>query len=355
MKKYFIFFFFFTIVSCKTQRVCLNPSGATVDWYSIFFMPENNKKEIYYYYIDSTLPEPKLIKYEESTFPPTHVTKYALDKQDQSFNYIFWNDDKGIDESDAKSTTVAHAKGSLVYDSQYGAFILHSLPRYPQRTRSNDILTKLPDNSGVYAQTFLCISVNKENAEKIVEMLNCVHAQVNKGVDKDRVNSRPNEYFQGLLERKIHQNCKNTHNGKIYSKAGKPFRFFGKNYKSQLIPYDTTLGFEYNDNFFVRTWTRPSLCPSIHGKYNIINVLTVGFGSYTINSSGEHSKWAVAETKNIVCFSDLNHTTSQIKRGGHIVCFENKVLHDFMLKSIKETDDKTLPKKSLMKPFLRFK
>ena len=42
--------------------------------------------------------------------------------------------------------------------------------------------------------------------------------------------------------------------------------------------------------------------------------------------------------KNIICFSDLNHTTSQINRGGNIVCFRDDKLARIMRKSVQLTD-----------------
>jgi len=333
MIKFIAFSFILLLSSCASNKVCRNPSGKEVDWYSIFFMPASASIDgsIHYGYYDSSLSNLEYYKYDVNTFPPTRITKYVTEGG-SNFNYFFWNDDKTVKggSSDSASSSKAHAKGSLVYDSTLGAFLLHSLPRFPTRTSTNEILEELPSNGGSYGQTFLCISVNKETAETIAKMLNCVNVCVNKAVTADKVNSSPNTWVQNLINNKMDSSCVMEHVTKIRSRSGVEFTFFGKNYKKKIIPYDTNMRETYKDHFYVRTWSRPSLAPSLYGTYNLVNVLDVKFGSYSYGVNKEHSKWAITKSKNIVCFGDLNHTESQKERGGHIVCFQNQKLHDIM-------------------------
>ena len=335
--------------SCSTNKVCRNPSGKEVDWYTIFFMPASASSDgaIHYGYFDPTLSSLQYYTYDVSSFPPTRITKYVTGGG-SDFNYFFWNDDKTVKDgpSDSAASTKAHAKGSLVYDSVSGAFLLHSLPRFPTRTSANEVLEELPSNGGSYGQTFLCISVSKAYAESIAKMLNCVNVMINKSVSSDRVNSSPNTWVQNLINNKMDSSCVMEHQTKIKSKSGVEFTFFGKNYKNKIIPYDTTLRSAYSDHFYVRTWSRPSLAPSQYGTYNLINVLDVKFSSYTYGVNKEHSKWAVAKDKNIVCFGDLNHTESQKERGGNIVCFQNQKLHNIMINAIASTEGTTLLRSS---------
>ena len=116
--------------SSDIKRVCLSPEGNEVDWYAIFFMPQSASSDgaIHYAYFDPNLITLQYYKYEESSFPPTRITKYVTDGG-SGFNYFFWNDDKTVKGggSDSASSTKAHAKGSLVYDASNGVFLLHSL------------------------------------------------------------------------------------------------------------------------------------------------------------------------------------------------------------------------------------
>ena len=101
---------------------------------------------------------------------------------------------------DLSTSGGGHSKGSLVYDKSGGSFLLHSLPRFPTRLIGNKVLTKLPNNAGRYGQHFLCISVNKINAEKIVQLLNYINVFINKSVNKDRVNLYSNNWVINLIQ-----------------------------------------------------------------------------------------------------------------------------------------------------------
>ena len=327
--------------SCSTKKVCLNPLGQEVDWYAIFFMPASisDDGEIHYGYYDPNLSSLEYYQYDVNTFPPTHITRFTLGDE-TDFNYFFWNDDKTVKDGSSSSaaSSKAHAKGSLVYDSTSGAFLLHSLPRFPTRTSENVVLEELPSNAGSYGQTFLCISVNKETAETIAELINCVNVCVNKAVDSDRVNTTPNKWVEKLISNSMDRSCEIEHTNIIKSLGGVEFTFYGKNYKNKIIPYDTTMREAYQDHFYVRTWSRPSLAPAQYDTYNLVNVLEVKYDSYEYQVTKEHSKWGITYKKNIVCFADLNHTESQKERGGHIVCFENEKLHNIMKEAIISTD-----------------
>ena len=345
MQKSLLFSLLILSVSCSTNKVCRSPSGKEVDWYAIFFMPLSISPDgaIHYGYFDPSLSALEYYKYEESTFPPTRITKYVTGGG-SDFNYFFWNDDKTVKDGspDSASSTKAHAKGSLVYDSKFGAFLLHSLPRFPTRTSANKVLNELPSNGGSYGQTFLCISVTKATAEAIAKLINCVNVCINNSVPSDRVNSTPNPWVQNLIKNKMDSTaCTLQHELKIRSKGGEVFTFFGKNYMKKIIPYDTTLRTAYNDHFYVRTWSRPALAPAQYDTYNLVNVLQVKFGSFSYGVNKEHAKWAIAKNKNVVCFADLNHTESQKDRGGHIVCFNNAQLHSIMKNAIVSTDEKS--------------
>ena len=340
MQKFILYFILFFLVTCKTNKVCRNPNGEEVDWYAIFFMPSSISSDgkINYGYFDPYTNNLKFYEYNEENFPPTQITRYAIEAG-EDFNYFFWNDDKTLKDGDSSSasSSKAHAKGSLVYDEDNGAFLLHSLPRFPTRDLNNEILTELPSNGGSYGQTFLCITIDKKNAEQIVKLLNCINVSINKSVDYDRVNKNSNSWINALINNKMDTSCSIQHTVKIKSQEGEIFTFYGKNYKNKIIPYDTTLRQEYDDDFYVRTWSRPSLAHSFYkseNDYFLINVLDIQIGQYKYPVTKEHSKWAITNNQNIVCFSDLNHTESQKDRGGHIVCFENKILHSIMMNAI---------------------
>ena len=112
-----------------------------------------------------------------------------------------------------------------------------------------------------------------------------------------------------------------------------------KSPKQNIVPFDYKLNQYFKDNFFVRTWTRPKSAPPVCQKFQILNVFKINFlGKYNLSQSMEHSKWAVAEKRNIACFSDLNHGISQSKRGGNIICFYDKKVANLLRKTIISKD-----------------
>ena len=92
MLKSLIFSILLLFASCATNKVCRDPSGKEVDWYSIFFMPQSISTDgaIHYGYFDPTLSSLQYYKYDVKTFPPTRITRYATGGG-SDFNYFFWN------------------------------------------------------------------------------------------------------------------------------------------------------------------------------------------------------------------------------------------------------------------------
>ena len=342
LKVFLLSFSLIIFSNCALNKVCRNTKGTEVDWYVIFFMPRSasSDNEIYYAYIDNTLTDLEYYKYEESTFPPTMITSYVTSATTSDFNYFFWNDDLTTKDGGSKSASSdrAHAKGSLVYDKDNGAFLLHSLPRFPTRTEANQILTELPSNAGYYAQHFFCATVSKVTAEKIAELLNYINVSVNASVKKDNVNSVANKWITALISNKYDTSYPTELQTTIKSKGGVDFTIISKSYLKKIIPYDTTLRSIYSDDFYVRTWVKPSLSPAICEDYSLFNVLNVQFGKYQLDKNDEHSKWAISVFKYINCFSDLNHVKKKKKRGGNILCFQNEILHNIMKNAVKNID-----------------
>ena len=342
LKVFLLSFSLIIFSNCALNKVCRNTKGTEVDWYVIFFMPRSasSDNEIYYAYIDNTLTDLEYYKYEESTFPPTMITSYVTSATTSDFNYFFRNDDLTTKDGGSKSASSdrAHAKGSLVYDKDNGAFLLHSLPRFPTRTEANQILTELPSNAGYYAQHFFCSTVSKVTAEKIAELLNYINVSVNASVKKDNVNSVANKWITALISNKYDTSYPTELQTTIKSKGGVDFTIISKSYLKNIIPYDITLRSIYSDDFYVRTWVKPSLSPAICEDYSLFNVLNVQFGKYQLDKNDEHSKWAISVFKYINCFSDLNHVSSQAKRGGNILCFQNEILHNIMKNAVKNID-----------------
>lgn len=339
MKKLYILFAMITII---TTKYCKSHMDKYVDWYVIFTIPrsERNNKSIIYYYFDNYLETFSDYIFQNNTFPPNKILDYVI-SDDFMTNYIIWNDDKTImnNKREISGKNKAHSKGFLIYDYDSGVFFSHTIPKYPLRDNNNNILKILPDNFGKYGQSMLCISLSKNDSEELIKILRFININVVKIVSKDRVNTFPNlSLFNIIMNEKL-TNEEIDNLIKIKSLNLENFYFIVKNHKKEVIPYDTTLRYIFKDDFYVRTWSKPKL--SVADNYNnlfIKNIYNIKIGKYYISINKDHSKWAIAKNKNIICFSDLNHVISQKNRGGMIICFENKNLHKYLYDCIIEIE-----------------
>jgi deoxyribonuclease-2 len=319
----------------KTGKICQNPSGKNVDWYIVLLFPETATKErgLYYGYFDNTSTELAYYKYEDSSFPGIKVVQGF---EDGKTNYFFWNDDQSTDDdSKSASSGKAHSKGGLIFNDTEGLLFSHSLPRFPRRKDDNTILDSLPLNGGVYGQHFICISMDKTNILKVVESLNIINPPMMINVEQDLTQTPPNPMVEKLIKNRQDSKLPVSQISEITSIGGQKFQIFSKGRNNPSLPYDLEIPEYYKDGLYVETWTKPDMLPSIcKGENKILNVLNLNFGVYNYDKNQEHSKWAVATKKNICCFGDLNRTESQKKRGGNIICFENKKLATIMRAAI---------------------
>ena len=323
----------------KTIKTCESPSGKSVDWYVIFLFPETATKEktLAYGYFDNSMTEMTYHNYDDKTFPGIKVVH---DFEDGKTNYFFWNDDQSTDtDSKSASSGKAHSKGGLIFDKNNGIIFSHSLPRFPRRKEDDSILPSLPTNGGVYGQHFICISTDTPNTLKVIESLNIINPPLMIFSEKDLVNNPPNPLVDKLIKNRQDSKLPDSKITEIFSSAGQKFQIFSKGRNNVNLPYDEEIPNFYNDGLYVETWTKPEMLPSIcEGTKKVINVSTLKFGNYVYDKNQEHSKWGVGIKKDICCFGDLNRTESQKKRGGNIICFENKNLSKIMRSAITEKD-----------------
>jgi len=242
------------------------------------------------------------------------------------------------------SSGKAHSKGGLVYDKEGGYFLSHSLPRFPLMI-DDKFQKTLPDNAGKFAQSWLCISINKENALSIASQLLIINPNIFIGVDEDKVD-KDNETIKKLITNRGDPKLADQDHITVKSKLGKTFDIFSKSKRSEVLPWDEPIPSHFNDDFYVETWTKPDRLPNeCKNKNKIFNVFTLKFSSFEFGHDNEHSKWAVSKKKNISCFGDLNRTGTQKQRGGFSICFENEGLSRDMRASILTSEE--CPKKLL--------
>lgn len=338
MVKPIIVIFLLLSISLLTESkyTCVNPSGSEVDWFSIFMIPKTSSgtTDITFGYYDNTSSTIKYIEYKKGNFPPIELAAAIDLKKTKNTNYFFWNDDTGS----SSTSTKAHSKGSLVYDNDGGYFVSHSLPRFPLLVK-NEIVNDWPDNAGIYAQSWLCISVTKTEALKIAKELVTINPNLFINVEEDQVDSPPNETITKLIKNRKDPKMPSNSQSVVTSRKKTTFNVFSKNNDYNDLQWDQTIPEFYSDDFYSETWTRPERLGSVcKKKYQVLNVLTLKFGKFEFSSENEHSKWGVAKKKDVICFGDLNRTESQKSRGGLMTCFENAKLATSVRSAITDSE-----------------
>ena len=324
----------FTLISCEhgkrsrkeisvNQKTCLTPEKKEVDWFVIFLFPinSNESKVLSYGYFDENSKSIEYYEYDSETFPGISLLEGY---DDDETNYFFWNDDTTVEngEKSSSSSGKAHSKGGLIFNTEGGFLLSHSLPRFPRRAERNKIIDDFPSNAGVFGQTFICISLDKENSLKIVETLNIINPQMVMSVNEDRTQTPGNAEVLKLIKNRQDGKLPDFKISEVISRKGKAFQVFSKGRDQPNLPYDSYIPNHYKDSIFVQTWTKPDMEESICKEtYKVINVQEVKFGEFAFDKNQEHSKWAVGAKKDLCCFGDLNRTSSQKKRGGNTICF----------------------------------
>jgi deoxyribonuclease-2 len=304
-------------------------------------LPCNSHKDCkltYLYYDEKTGPNQYL--FDTQTFPPIRDTHEidGLNPKDK-VNYFFWNDDTSTEEElSSAGPGKAHSKGGLVYNKDSGYYLMHSLPRFPRRTIDNQLVDELPDNAGIYAQHFLCITTDLANNLKIVDTLNIINPQIIlKNGDEDNVGN--NESVMKLIKNRSDAKLPSFDIFHINSIGKKKFTFFPRSKFEERLQFDFHIPNFYEDHFYVETWSKPKLLNSICDRlFNVMNVRALKFGDHEYANVYEHAKWSVAVNKDIACFGDLNRTEQKTARGGNVICVKDKKLANLMRNAITEHD-----------------
>ncbi|KHJ91904.1 deoxyribonuclease-2 domain protein [Oesophagostomum dentatum] len=113
--------------------------------------------------------------------------------------------------------------------------------------------------------------------------------------------------------------------------GGQTLKSFAKHKKFNKDLWFDLVAPELRINMAVESWLNgggddlDSICTSRTSVYDVksVNLIDISF-----NSSRDHSKWAVADSKSpsIVCIGDTNRQKSQFRRGGGAVCLLHRGL-----------------------------
>lgn len=304
---------FFTLANAIQ---CVDENNAPVDWFVIYKLPKQRthsnsliQEGLAYVYMTSknysawTLSGISIN--DTKSLPSMTLNKLFSNQNQEDRFYILYNDQPPYGTS---SELKGHTKGVILGDGTQGVWLIHSVPHFPYSLKQYIYPT-----TGVhYGQSFLCISLNLTN-------LNKVGAQLQYNEPHIYAENVPKTFQTSLPEIYQAANNKTNKNSPWYqvlnltSEGGTKFVSFAKSGKFSKDLYMDLVSTELETNLLVETWpNEPNRLPSeCDKKYEVENIVGISFDSPKIvfHSTVDHSKWAVSSSQDKatwICIGDIN-------------------------------------------------
>lgn len=329
-----LLWFCFYIRLYQFSPQCLDQNGDPVDWFVIYKLPriENSTDAkiaagVGYSFITSETVNASWQFADHNitdskSLPGRTLSPAYLEKNNNNVKDIFWllyNDQPPSESFDAIH---AHAKGIILGDEVGGIWIIHSVPHFPS---IDDLGYRYPQTGQMYGQTFLCVSLNKENLNEVGNqlMVNWVY------VYDHKLNGNFSTIYPNLsIVAQMKQIQTVQRKTVLTSVENVQFTSFAKSSKFKKDLYSKWVAQVLRAELFVETWLHEFRLPSdCSGHFEVHNIKEISItGSHCQFHNGkDHSKFAVSGDINNpwFCIGDINRSRDQFKRGGGAVCLRN--------------------------------
>lgn len=326
---------------------CYDEDGKIADWIIVYKLPPtkyNLNDENYVYLSSNNKQTGKWNLSKQNISSNFSVISRILDpviKSRKGIAYLVYND--AVPNEKYYNSNFGHAKGILAFDNDSGYWMIHSIPKFP-----NKDYYYFPNASKEHGQIFICINYNFTAINQIGEQLRYIKPQIYMNNTNSAV-SKLSPLVQTLFSSKpSFINHSPWYNYVILnSKLDTKLIIFSKHAKFHKDLYSDFVAPVLKSSLLTETWMDgrgkplPSNC-SI--SYHIWNIKKINIFSYykdkkkilSFNSSVDHSKWAVTNDilKPWVCVGDINRMKSQEKRGGGTLCLYSKAVWETFNSSI---------------------
>ncbi|XP_053951303.1 deoxyribonuclease-2-alpha [Anastrepha ludens] len=322
-----------------SKVVCKDEDGAPVDWLYMYKLPRihtqygarRNSSGFNYLYISSSNYDAWRLSAHEVTSTesmPGKLLQPLFD--DESVLVIAYNDQKPNSNS---STPKAHAKGLLATDGESAIWLVHSVPRYPEIP-----VYKYPLTGGRYGQSFLCMSLQDTEVDKVATQLRLMVPLIYYTRTPEAVLARF-PILQQVVKGKWQKEAPYQNKVKLETLDGTKFKSFAKSGKAVTELYEDVIAPELDVNLLVETWRNGggNLATNCTKNEKVFNIEEITEQSLQISFSthSDHSKWAVSQESGFklwrwrvggadwICVGDINRQQDQLVRGGGSVCQKN--------------------------------
>ncbi|GAB0097628.1 deoxyribonuclease II [Sergentomyia squamirostris] len=328
MQLHFVIFLGILLKGSEGNLSCLDHEGNPIDWYNLYKLPKKISTGLEYLSLTEDDSDWRLS--DKTISDPLSIPGRTLSQLNDQHLVLMYNDEPPESETDA---TRGHTKGVIATDSETGFWLIHSVPKYPEKLGSS---YSYPKTGTIYGQSFLCVTFNATEMDRVGLQLqmNEPHFYENnippglkekfpslvKAADMKKIISPP---FWRLDE--------------IKSRGGIAFRSFAKSAEFRKELYADWVAPTLEVFLMVESWLHGpghlnSSCSTQYGVYNLKDLKVRLNGKLTnFRTLDDHSKWAVAQdTKNWICVGDINRAEHQKVRGGGTLCrWDKKVATAF--------------------------
>jgi deoxyribonuclease-2 len=218
-------------------------------------------------------------------------------------NYVLYNDEPPYETSYNFSS--AHAKATLIWDSETAIAIMHSIPKFPVGPAESSEYIGLLPNAWEYAQHVACVSVSLQDLPAFSASLKALNPHIYEGAFPTTQSINP-------------QTCQ-YHTVGDRMLITKP-----ANYEADI--WSTCISQHFQTNLQVMSWIHGTMDGTVTNGTTTSDIaqLTYSFG-VTYTEWENHAKWAIG-TEPLVCVGDLNRVETQKVRSGAALCWKDPEL-----------------------------
>jgi deoxyribonuclease-2 len=331
----------------KTNALdCRDGNGNAVDWFIALKTPKLHDhgsivEEGYgYVYVTSedagswTLSDVSIA--DDNSIVGNTLTQFYENKNDLS--YVVYND---APPTHSQSSTKGHTKGVVVADTTGGFWLIHSLPKFPDVENSYFY----PDNGKKYGQSFICISMDLENINKVGLQLQYNQPFIYSEQILSDIKSKVPDLAKAAANTTI-ASAPWSNVAQINSKNNVAFTSFAKHAQFNQELYADLVAPTLESDLAVESWASGSgrLSSDCSGQFSVYNIHTISIPVDNIEykTTVDHANWAVSTAESgssWVCVGDIIRSEHQKLRGGGTICLSNENLAGYFQALIGTTEE----------------
>jgi len=329
----FVYSLLFLVIATSIngkQLSCMNDQGQPVDWYVAYKLPRkvpNPVQDGYgYLYMDAATASFKTSKFSaadtSSAMGATLQQVYAnAQQQRDTMAYVFYND---ANPEGKEFFDYGHSKGALAFTTDGGFWMIHTIPKYPNRVQDG---YGYPHSGTYYGQMFFCVNFNSSSFDIIGKQLRFNGPHIHDSQLPDSMADKfPN--MKSLVNGDFILEAPYNMSAKLVSSAGKDLIHFAKNKNFGRDLYAAFVAPSLKTNLLAETWQHGSskTGPSCDTRYTVENIIRLDVKSdtdeYPFVNYEDHSKYVLSKNGDppFVCIGDINRMETQFERGGGTLC-----------------------------------